>query len=385
MQTLCSMPCEPLCRYPFSGVVVMDIDIIRQRLVNQRIHGDKHQKPEQVVRSLGAVQAQDYLQSLWAIGLRSKSVTVADVEQAIVDGRIVRTWPMRGTLHFVPPEDAKWMLNLSASRMLAKDGRRLKQLGLDEGIMERCKEIFHDALEGNKRLSRPEMLSLVEGAGIRTDNQRGYHILWYVAQSGLICLGPMRDKQQTFVLLDEWVPDSKNLSREESLTELARRYFAGHGPATIHDFAWWAGLTITDARAGLEATKPRLVSEELDGKEYWMKGDAPADIAYDESSVSLLPGFDEYLIGYRDRSAVLAVEHAPDVVPGKNGVFRPIIVVGGRVVGTWRRRLKKSTIDLTLSPFTSLGDWQERVVGVARSYGDFVGLPLSSIEIEAGN
>ena len=353
-------------------------DIVYQRLVNQCIDGEKFEKPEEVVRWLGAIQAQDYLQSLWAIGLRLNSATVADIEQAIFDGKIVRTWPMRGTLHFVPPEDAKWMLKLSASRMLAKDGRRLKQLGLDEEIIERCKELFYDALKGNKRLSRPEMMKLLEEAGISTVNQRGYHILWYVSQTGLICLGPMQDKQQTFVLLDEWVPNSRSLSREESLAELTRRYFASHGPAAVHDFAWWAGLTLSEARSGLEAAMPRLVSEKIDGKDYWMTGDTQGQIAYDKSSVHLLPAFDEYLIGYKDRAAVLTVEDAPRVVPGKNGVFLPTIVVGGRVVGTWKRKLKKNSIDITLSPFTHLGDSDERAIEVAKSYSDFVGLPLSS-------
>src|SRR5918998_737778 len=168
-----------------------DTHIARQRLINQRIEGEKFERPEEVVRWLGAMQAQDYPQALWAIGLRLQSATVADVERAISDGKIVRTWPMRGTLHFVPPEDAKWMLKLSASRMLARDGRRLKQLGLDEEIMERCKELFYDALKGNKMLSRPEMMELLERAGISTEKQRGYHILWYVSQAGMICLGPM--------------------------------------------------------------------------------------------------------------------------------------------------------------------------------------------------
>ena len=358
-------------------------DIVYQRLVNQRISGEKFEKPEEVVRWLGALQAQDYLQSLWAIGLRLQSATVVDIEQAVLDGKIVRTWPMRGTLHFVPPEDAKWMLRLSASRMLAKDGRRLEQLGLDEEIMELCKELFCDALKGNKRLSRPEMMKLLEEAGISTENQRGYHILWYVSQSGMICLGPMHDKQQTFVLLDEWVPNSRDLSREESLAELARRYVAGHGPATVHDLAWWAGLTVTEARSGLEAAMPELVSEEIDGKEYWTTSDTPGHRAYHKSSVDLLPAFDEYLIGYKDRTAVLTVEDAPKVVPGKNGIFLPTIVVDGRVVGTWKRKLKKNTIEVTLSPFTHLGDSAEGAIKAAEYYSNFVGLPLSSTEIEA--
>jgi hypothetical protein len=364
---------------------VTNPDIVRQRLVNQRIDGERLEKPEEVVRWLGAIQAQDYLQSLWAIGLRLKSATVADIEQAIFDGKIVRTWPMRGTLHFVPPEDAKWMLKLSASRVLAKDGRRLEQLGLDEVIMERCKELFYDALKGNERLTRSDMMKLLEEAGISTENQRGYHILWYVSQTGLICLGPMQNKQQTFVLLDEWVPDPRNLSREESFAQLARRYFASHGPATVHDFAWWAGLTITEARSGLGAAIPGLTSEKIDGKEYWMTSDAPGHTAYDKSSVHLLPGFDEYLIGYKDRSAVLAAEHALKIVPGKNGVFLPTIVVGGQVVGTWKRRLKKNSIDISLSPFTHLEVSEERAFAATKSYSNFVGLPLSSTDIQADN
>ena len=355
-----------------------EVDIARQRLVNQRIDGERFEKPEEVVRWLGAIQAQDYAQALWAIGLRLRSATVADVERAISEGKIVRTWPMRGTLHFVPPEDARWMLELSASRVLARDGRRLGQLGLDKEIMERCKELFYEALRGNRCLSRPEMMRLLEEAGIDTQGQRGYHILWYLSQAGLICPGPMQGKQQTFVLLDEWVPRSRRLSREDSLAELAGRYFASHGPATVHDFAWWSGLTVTEARSGLEAAMPELIPEKVDGKEYWMTSDAPGTTAHDESGVHLLPAFDEYLLGYRDRTAVLAQEDASKVVPGGNGVFRPTVVVGGRVVGTWKRKLKKNAIDLSLDPFTPPVDWEERAIEAARSYGDFVGLPLSS-------
>lgn len=352
------------------------------RLYNQRIVESGLAGPDEVVRWLGAIQAQDYLQSLWAIGLRMQQSTVTDIEQAIADRKIIRTWPMLGTIHFVPPEDAKWMLKLSASRMIAKDRRRLEQLRLDEGIMERCKELFYDALKGGKRLPRSDMMTLLEDAGISTKEQRGYHILWYTSQTGLICLGPKQDKQQTFVLLDEWAPNSRELSREASLAELAGRYFASHGPATIHDFAWWAGLTVTDAKAGLEAAKPGLISEEIDGKEYWMT-EAPGQIAADESSVHLLPGFDEYLLGYKERSAVLTVEHALRIVPGNNGVFLPTIVVAGRVVGTWKRRLKKGSIEITLNPFAQLGDSEKRAIEAARCYSAFIGLPLSSTAIEA--
>ncbi|WP_257347347.1 winged helix DNA-binding domain-containing protein [Pseudalkalibacillus decolorationis] len=357
-------------------------DFVSQRLFNHRIDGEKFEKPEEVVKWMGAIQAQNYSQSLWGIGLRMQSGTITNIEQAIADRKIIRTWPMRGTIHFVPPEDAKWMLKLSVQRMLAKDKRRMEQLELDDKIMERCKELFYNALKGGNRLSRPNMMKLLEDADISTKNQRGYHILWYTSQTGLICQGPMQDKQQTFVLLDEWAPNSKELSREESLAELSRRYFASHGPATIHDFAWWAGLTVTDARLGLEVVKPELISEKINGKEHWMATNAQSHKADDKSSVHLLPGFDEYLLGYKDRGAVLDVEHAPKVVPGKNGVFLPTIVVGGQIVGTWERTIKKNSIDITLNPFIQPGDSEEGMIEAAKWYSDFIGLPLSSTTIK---
>lgn len=355
------------------------------RLFNQRIDGEKFERPEEVVRWMGALQAQDYQQSLWAIGLRTQSATVADIEQAIVDRKIVRTWPMRGTLHFVPSEDTKWMLSLSTSRMLANDRRRQGQLELDETIMERCQERIYDALKGNQRLSRPNMMQLLEDAGISTQGQRGYHILWYLSQTGLICLGPMQDKQQTFVLLDEWVPHSRAFSREESLAELVRRYFVSRGPATIHDFAWWAGLTVADVRLGLEGAKSVLVKDQVNGKECWMAGDARDQRRGNSSKVYLLPGFDEHLLGYKDRSAVLAAEHASKVVPGNNGVFFPTMVVAGQIIGTWKRRLKKNALDITLHPFTHLGTSEERVMEATKEYSTFLGLPLSSVEIMASH
>jgi hypothetical protein len=281
------------------------------------------------------------------------------------------------------------MLQLSASRRIAMDGRRLGQLELDDEILERCRSLFYDALKGGQRLSRAAMMALLENDGISTKGQRGYHILWHASQTGLICLGPMQDKQQTFVLLNEWVPKSRELSREEALVELAGRYFAGHGPATVHDFAWWAGLTVADARAGLEAAGPGLVSDERGGKAYWMAratGDPAAYGSADDSAgVYLLPGFDEYLLGYRDRGAVLAPEHAPHVVPGGNGVFQPTVVVGGRVVGTWKRRLKRDAMDITVSPFTQLGCSEARVVEAAARYSDFLGVPLSSATTDDNN
>lgn len=358
--------------------------IVRHRLSNQRIGGEGFESPEEAVRWMGAVQAQDYAQALWAVGLRLRSAAVGAVEEAIEEARIVRTWPMRGTIHFVPAEDVGWMLKLSASRMLAADGRRLGQLGLDRETVERCGELFREALEGGRRLSRPAMMELLGGAGIGTGGQRGYHILWYLSQSGLICPGPMQGKQQTFVLLDEWVPGARELSREEALAELAGRYFASHGPATVHDFARWTGLTVTETRKALEAAPHGLVSEEIGGKVYWTGRASGRATPDDDDGVHLLPGFDEYLLGYGDRTAVLDPEHAQKIVPGNNGIFLPTILVGGRVVGTWKRKLSAGSVGITLRPFARLDAPEGEIAAAARRYCEFLGLPLASLQTEAG-
>lgn len=355
----------------------MQADIAHQRLFNQRIAGEKFQQPEEVVRWMGALQAQDYQQALWAIGLRTQSAARAAIEQAIENRKILRTWPMRGTLHFVPAEDAHWMLKLGAARMSASEARRMEQqLELDQATIARARQLFENALQGGKRLPRQEMMQVLEDAGIRTQGQRGYILLGYLAETGVLCLGPMKDKQQTFVLLDEWVSHAQQWSREESLAVFAERYFTSHGPATIQDFARWAGITLTDAKAGLEAAKTGLVSEKIDGQVYWMAEAAQGRQTYQTPSVYLLPGFDEYLLGYKDRSAVLAAEHAPKIVPGGNGIFLPMIVVAGQVVGTWKRALGKKALSVSFLLFTPLGNAEEQAIEAAKLYSDFIGLPL---------
>ena len=349
--------------------------LILRRLSNQRLLDAKFERPEEVVRWMGAIQAQDYAQAVWAIGLRTAAATLADVEQAIAAKKIVRTWPLRGTIHFVPPEDVRWILQLTAERVLNGAHRRQAQLGLDQAVLERSRQLFYDALRGGRSLNRPEMMDLLEHAGISTENQRGYHILAYAALTGLICIGPMRKKQQTFVLLDEWAPHPRTFSKEEALAELARRYFSSHGPATLEDFARWVGITLTDARSGLAGAD--LIPEMIAGEKYWL-GDAPVPLPENlPQDFQLLPGFDEYLIGYADRGAVLPGEHVGKVVPGGNGIFQPVIVSAGQVVGTWKRTLKKDTVEITLLPFTRLSVPRETVLAAVERYGRFLGLRVS--------
>jgi hypothetical protein len=353
-------------------------DVARYRFWNQLIAQQTERTPADVVAWLGAMQAQDFRGAKWSVGLRAPGVSDATVEQALADRTIVRTWPMRGTLHFVARADVRWMLALLPPRVLAASKGRWQALGLNEKIFAQSRKVFRQALGGGKQLTRNEMYQALERAKISTAAQRGYHLLWRNAQEGLICLGAPRGKQQTFVLLDEWVPPAKPLEREEALAKLVLRYFVSHGPATVKDFVWWSGLTIKDAQAGLETNASPLTSEEVNGKTYWMARRMSADPA-PSPVVHLLPGFDEYILGYTERDPVLDPRHARRVYSGVNLLFNPTIVIDGRIQGTWKRLIHKETVDLSLHPFTRLNKVEARALHRAtQRYGEFLGLRVAS-------
>ena len=346
--------------------------LLQHRLHNQRLAATTFDDPADSVRWLGAVQAQDYLGALWAIGLRTRNTTERLVERAIAERRIVRTWPMRGTLHFVAAEDARWMLDLMTPRVVAAStGRLEREYGLGEKAFGRSGKVVARALEGGRRLTRDALYRTLERARISTAGGRGPHITWRMAHDGLICFGPREGKQQTFVLLDEWVPGARRMARDEALAELARRYFTSHGPATVHDFAWWSGLLLSDAAEGLDRAGGALVSFDLADRKYWAPRSTPPGGS--SPRAFLLPAFDEYTVAYRDRGALVGPAHARQVQGME--ILRPAIVVNGRVAGTWTRALGKGSVELDLSPFTRLGTTARRAVAVAtRRYAAFLEL-----------
>jgi hypothetical protein len=348
--------------------------IAYQRLVNQRIVQSTLERPGQVVSWLGAVQAQDYLGSLWAIGLRMSNATEGDVEQAIADRAIIRTWPLRGTIHFVAAEDVRWMLQLVTPRVVARSARRFRELELDEATFGRAGELLVGALQGGKRLSRSAVYVVLDRAGISTEGQRGIHILWRLAQDGVICFAAREGKQQTFALLEDWAPEAKALEHHEALAELARRYFVSHGPATLQDFAWWSSLPASEARAGLEMAKSGLSHEVIEGLTYWLSPPAAA-ASHTGHTACLLPPFDEYIVSYKDRRAVLDSAHATKVAYG--GMLAPTVVVDGKIVGTWKRVFQRDAVVVTPSYFSELGETEARAVAAAAErYGRFLNMPL---------
>lgn len=353
------------------------------RLNNQRIAGPLFTQARDVVAWLGALQAQDYTGALWSIGLRMTDATEQTIEQAIADRTIIRTWPMRGTLHFVAAQDVRWLLALLAPRVIAGSAGRYRQLELDDATITRSQTIISNALQGGKQLTREELLQQLDAAGVATTGQRGYHLLAHAAQQGLICFGVPSGKQQTFVLLDEWLPPTKALAREEALAELTRRYFISHGPATLQDFIGWANLTVAEAKIGLAGTGNTLIHETVGDHTYWLPHHPP-ETKKEATAAYLLPGFDEFILGYKDRSAVLDPTFNNRICPGGNGVFQPTMVVNGQVVGTWKRLVKKGKVLITPSPFQPLGaDASAGLAAAAECYGAFLGISanLGSVDI----
>jgi hypothetical protein len=309
-----------------------------------------------VVCWFGAMQAQDLASGLWSLGARLPAATMLDVQAALENGEALRTWPMRGTVHLVPSRDARWMLELMGARPLAQAAARREHLGLSEATADHAVDILGGALAGGGRLTRAECLTTLAAAGITGAGQFGYHLLWYASQRGVTCLGPTIGKEQTFVLLDEWAPDPHRLTREESLATIALRYFRSHGPTTRQDFAGWTGLTATDAKHAIAAAGPSLVSVTVEGREMFLEPTAldQPTARWTAGEIVALPGFDEYLLGFKDRSLMLDPEHQQAIIPGGNGIFQATIVRDGRVIGTWKRSISSRGIVVSVRPLVAL-------------------------------
>lgn len=346
-------------------------DLLRRRLTTHRLASPDFMNAGDVVKWFGAVQAQDFFASLWAIGQRMHHAVEADVERAIVEKQIVRSYPMRGTLHFAPPEDLRWMLKLMTPRIIAKSAKLYRDASLNAAVFNKSGAIFERALQGENQLTRDEMYKVLEENKIATKNYRGLHILGHLSQQGLLCFGPRKRKQQTFVLLDEWIPGFTDITREESLARLTLNYFTGHGPATLQDLVWWSGLTVADIKAGIQMVRSKLIEETVGGVTYYF-----VDVSTKKSSGALLlPVYDEYTVAYKDRDILLDEKAARSLKQINNLVFTNTVVIDGTVIGVWRRTIKKEKTLIEVNPLMTLSTFQKKSIeSAAKKYGRFIGL-----------
>lgn len=352
-------------------------ELLTARLRNQQLTGSKQRSPADVVSWMCAMQAQDYPAAKWGVGVRAPGLQDADVEQAFNDGRILRTHVLRPTWHFVSPADIRWLLALSAPRLHAVNAYYYRQAGLDAKIFLKSCALIHRLLEGGVTLTRAEIADGLHRAKIPAHGLKLAYLVMHAELEGVICSGPRRGKQFTYALLEERAPNAGTKDPEEALAELAKRYFASHGPATVRDFSWWSGQTIKDAQRAIESVKPMLESSSIGGSTVWSAEDTHGKTSKAVVAM-LLPNYDEYLIAYKDRGAFVDQARAANIVARSGGAFSNHLIIDGRLAGGWQRTLNGNSVKIEVAPYRKLTPAQSRAVSnAADCYGEFVGLPAT--------
>jgi hypothetical protein len=354
--------------------------ILSQRLNNQRLVNSTCREPEAIVSHLGAMQAQEYAMARWAIGLRVADINDATVEAAFNEGRILRTHVLRPTWHFVAPADIRWLLALTAPRVRQAMAFIDRQFEVDGPLVRRSLAVFKKALQGGNQLTRAELQSALAHAKIIAEGTRLASLVMHAELDGLICSGPRRDRQFTYMLMDERVPATKTLPRDAALVELSRRYFASRSPATAQDFSWWSGLTLKEARAGVSTLGPEFAREIAAGSEYVVNTNSNAVGSSKKITfTALLPDYDEYGIAYEDRRALCSApgKNADAAITARDMAFNRMIIVDGRIAGSWKRTERNGEFVIETSFFSQPTKSALRALKkAAERYGAFVGKPV---------
>ena len=344
------------------------------RLHNQKLSATGFKRAADVVRWFGAVQAQDYRAAKWALALRMQKATNAAVEDAFNRGEIVRTHLLRPTWHFVAPEDIRWLLQLTAPRIDLRCASVYRTYELDAPLLKRSNRVLTNALKNGKQLTRTELRAVLKRAGINADDTiRFTYILLRAELDGIVCSGPRRGNQFTYALLDERVPPSKQLTGDEALAELTRRYFASHGPATLVDFVWWSGLTTSDGRRGIALLNRDLERIEIEDTVYWSSG----SISKPSNSFDahLLPAYDEYNVAYKHRQLVFDQNSTSQITNWD--ALGPTVIIDGRITGTWKGNVGANSITVSMTPSRSLRKQEKLAIAkAAERYAAFLELHL---------
>lgn len=348
-----------------------DSEALARRQRHQRLAAPLRRATD-VVTWLGAVQAQEFTPAMWGLGLRASGDTLASVQRAYNDGRLIRTHVLRPTWHFVAPDDVRWMLALTAPRVKALLAHYDRQLEITGPVLRRSHDAIGRALEGGVHLTRLELADVLAAAGVKARGQRLGHLVMHAELDQVVCSGASKGRQRTYASMDERVPACPSRTREESLAALAQRYFESRGPATVHDFSWWSGLSVRQATEAIALCDASLRHVWLGERSCWL-GPPRVRATRSLDDALLLPPFDEYLIGYRDRSLVLGdfAGHHGDLERHR---FVHPLVIGGRLAGLWKQTRARDVTTIHAAP---LRRWsrQERalVAGAAERLGAFLG------------
>ena len=329
-----------------------------------------------VVRALGAVQAQDYAGAKWALGQRVAGATDASIETLFTQGAILRTHVLRPTWHFVDPEDIRWMLALTAPRIAASMSSYNRKVELTPDVFRRSTDAIAKALEGGRHLTRAELREVLARVGITATTQRLGHLMMQAELDGVICSGARRGKEFTYALLDERVRPVAPRDRDECLADLAVRYFTRRGPATTSDMSWWSGLAMADVKRAIEVCGRRLRRIDVDDRPHWIAAGQRASAT--RPTAHLLPNYDEYFIGLRDRTAIARRVSDSRLVTGGDARIVHVAFVDGQLVGGWRRLVVGSTPVVELDLVTRITrDERSRLEAQVERLGTFLGVPVT--------
>ena len=346
-------------------------EIANRRLRAQLLTGGGGVSAREVVKHMGAMQAQDFAMSKWAVGVRS-GLGEAEVAREIEAGGIIRTHVLRPTWHLVDAADARWMLALTSPGVKRAYMGMSRKQGMDEKTLAGYNKKIELMLSKGEAMTRGEIMAALKFTREQANDFRPSIIMMHAEQEAVVCNGPMKGKEITYVLMDARVPIGEKVKRDEALARLAFTYFNSHGPATVADFSWWSGLGVTDARRGAEAAAGQLECATVDGlKWYYTDHGLP-----DKKKLYFLPAFDEYLVSYKDREAAIALPHQP-LAFTRNGIFKPVIVDGGSVVGTWKRDVSGKAVLMEASCFNALTSGKAEALRTqAKMFGRFLGKEL---------
>ncbi|WP_281634270.1 winged helix DNA-binding domain-containing protein [Flavobacterium luteolum] len=319
-------------------------EISHYRMASQKLYQENQCSPQEIVQHFGAMQAQDYAMAKWAIGSRCNS-SEKEIEEAVNSGKIIRTHILRPTWHFVSADDIYWMLDLSAPQVQRFTISAAKKFDYDLKKLDKINNKIQKLLSGNNHLTRDEIMLELDIKRTSKEDFLSAAIMMHAELDGLVCNGRMKGKQITYALLEERVEKPKTkLSKEESLAKLALRYFESHGPATLLDFSWWSGFAPTFCKNAINAIELQLNSSTIDNQIYWFGKKYNQENIFRES-VHFLPAFDEILISYKTREASFTGDHQSKTFTN-NGIFKPIILENGKVIGIWKRTIKKDHVKI---------------------------------------
>lgn len=343
------------------------------RLANQQLLGTAITSPAKMVAHFGAIQAQDFHMSKWALGIRLGSSEEA-IGQAIDNGEIIRTHLMRPTWHLVAAEDVRWLLQLTGSQVKRQFMSMARKMGYDEKTFKGFNKTIEKALSKQPNLTREELMVALKIESTGPNDFSPALIMMNAEQDGIVCNGKMRGKQFTYALLNEKVAPAAPLSTEEALAKLAVKYFTSHGPATQEDFSWWSGLGVVRSKLAIESISKTLRSAIIEEQKYYYF-DPEAQVS--KPTTHLLPAFDEMLISYKDRTASIEQEHQPKAFT-INGIFKPVIAVTGKIAGTWKRTQTKGTMQIDANLFENVKTaGRAELMKAANRYGAYHSLPIS--------